>query len=72
MKLLHAEIAAFGKFYRRSFSFQDGIHVIGGPNEAGKSTLHAFIGAMLFGLEIVRHFLGDEAVERVRAGVVLR
>ena len=28
--------------------------------------------AMAFGLEIVRHFLGDEAVERVRAGVVLR
>ena len=27
--------------------------------------------AMLFALEIVRHFLGDEAVERVRAGVVL-
>ena len=28
--------------------------------------------AMLFGLEIVRHFLGDEAAARVRAGVVLR
>lgn len=28
--------------------------------------------AMLFGLEIVRHFLGDEAAERVRTGVVLR
>lgn len=28
--------------------------------------------AMAFALEIVRHFLGDEAVERVRAGVVLR
>ena len=28
--------------------------------------------ARLFGLEIVRHVLGDEAVERVRAGVVLR
>ena len=27
--------------------------------------------AMLFGLEIVRHFLGDDAVERVRKGVVL-
>lgn len=27
--------------------------------------------AMLFALEIVRHYLGDEAVERVRAGVVL-
>ena len=28
--------------------------------------------AMLFALEIVRHFLGDDAVERVREGVVLR
>ena len=28
--------------------------------------------AMLFALEIVRHFLGDEAVECVREGVVLR
>lgn len=28
--------------------------------------------AMALALEIVRHFLGDEAVERVRAGVVLR
>ena len=28
--------------------------------------------AMLFALEIVRHYLGDEAVERVREGVVLR
>lgn len=27
--------------------------------------------AMAFGLEIVRHFLGNEAVERVREGVVL-
>lgn len=27
--------------------------------------------AMLFGLEIVRYFLGDDAVERVRKGVVL-
>ena len=28
--------------------------------------------AMLFALEIVRHYLGDEAVERVRTGVVLK
>ena len=27
--------------------------------------------AMLFALEIVRHYLGDDAVDRVRAGVVL-
>ena len=36
------------------------------------SPLGVLAAAMLFGLEIVRHFLGDEAVERVRAGVVLR
>lgn len=51
MKLLHAVIYGFGKFYQKSFSFQDGIHVIYGPNEAGKSTLHTFLGCMLFGLE---------------------
>ena len=51
MKLLRADLYGFGSFYQRSFSFQDGIHVLYGPNEAGKSTLHAFLGCMLFGLE---------------------
>ena len=51
MKLIQAVIYGFGKFYQKTFSFQDGIHVIYGPNEAGKSTLHTFLGCMLFGLE---------------------
>lgn len=51
MKLLTASIHGFGKFYQKTFSFQDGIHILYGPNEAGKSTLHTFIGCMLFGLE---------------------
>ena len=51
MKLVQAVIYGFGKFYQNTFSFQDGIHVIYGPNEAGKSTLHTFLGCMLFGLE---------------------
>lgn len=51
MKLIQAVIYGFGKFYQNTFSFQDGIHVIYGPNEAGKSTLHTFLGCMLFGLE---------------------
>lgn len=51
MKLLDITIRGFGRFYQRSFSFQDGLHVLYGPNEAGKSTLHTFIGCMLFGLE---------------------
>ena len=51
MKLIEAVIYGFGKFYQKTISFQDGIHVIYGPNEAGKSTLHSFLGCMLFGLE---------------------
>ncbi len=51
MKLLQATIHGFGKFYQKTIPFQDGIHVIYGPNESGKSTLHTFLGCMLFGLE---------------------
>lgn len=51
MKLLETTIYGFGKFYQKTFSFQDGIHVLYGSNEAGKSTLHTFLGCMLFGLE---------------------
>ncbi len=51
MKLTEAILYGFGKFYQKTISFQDGIHVIYGPNEAGKSTLHTFLGCMLFGLE---------------------
>lgn len=51
MKLLDLTIYGFGKFYQKTWTFQDGIHVIYGPNEAGKSTLHSFLGCMLFGLE---------------------
>ncbi len=51
MKLLRADIRGFGKFLRQSFDFQDGLHVLYGANEAGKSTLHTFLGCMLFGLE---------------------
>ncbi len=44
-------IRAFGKFHDRRFAFDRGLHVIYGGNEAGKSTLHAFLRAMLFGME---------------------
>lgn len=41
----------FGKFSNKSFCFCDGINVIYGPNEAGKTTIYTAIGAMLFGLD---------------------
>ena len=41
----------FGKFSNREFLLKDGIQVFYGENEYGKSTIYAFIKAMLFGLE---------------------
>ena len=51
MKLLELHIDGFGKFHDQTFVFHDGINVIYGKNEAGKSTLHTFIRSMLFGIE---------------------
>ncbi len=51
MKLLDLHISGFGKFHDRDITFEDGLNVVYGHNETGKSTLHTFIRCMLFGLE---------------------
>ncbi len=51
MKFLDLHINGFGKFNNCSIAFQDGLNVVYGKNEAGKSTLHSFIRSMLFGME---------------------
>ena len=48
MKLLNLHISGFGKFQDQDVSFEDGLNVVYGKNEAGKSTLHTFIRGMLF------------------------
>jgi uncharacterized protein YhaN len=42
-------IKAFGKFIDREFKLGDNLNIIYGLNETGKSTIHRFIEAMLFG-----------------------
>ncbi len=44
-------IKNFGKLTERHFYLRHGIQILSGENESGKSTLHAFTRAMLFGLE---------------------
>ncbi|WP_367566371.1 ATP-binding protein [Lacrimispora sp.] len=51
MKILDIYINGFGKFHGRNLSFRDGLNIVYGKNEAGKSTIHTFIRGMLFGIE---------------------
>ena len=44
----------FGPFHNQQLELQPGINIIYGENEAGKTTLHQFIQAMLFGVERLR------------------
>ena len=51
MKLIDLHIEGFGKLNDKYIDFSEGINVVTGHNEAGKSTLHACIRAMLYGME---------------------
>lgn len=51
MRLIDLHIDGFGKFHDLDLRFAEGMNILYGHNEAGKSTLHAFLQAMLYGLE---------------------
>ncbi|MBE5958171.1 MAG: hypothetical protein E7254_04825 [Lachnospiraceae bacterium] len=52
----------FGKFHNKVLEFSDGVNLLYGENEAGKTTIHTFIKAMLFGLD-GRHGKSSESNE---------
>jgi hypothetical protein len=49
MKIKTLNLYAFGKFKNTTIELSDGFNLIFGPNEAGKSTIQAFIEGMFFG-----------------------
>lgn len=49
MKIIKAEITAFGKYRQQTIDFSCGNQLFYGANETGKSTLYQFIQAILFG-----------------------
>jgi DNA repair exonuclease SbcCD ATPase subunit len=49
MVIKELKLLSFGKFKDKSLSMKDGINVIFGNNEAGKSTIHRFIEGILYG-----------------------
>lgn len=64
MQINEAKIFNFGKLQNCSFQFAPGINVIYGENEAGKSTLSAFLKGMLFGMEKSRGKAADNPYRR--------
>ncbi len=51
MKLIDIRIDGFGKLTGREFAFDEGLTVIFGLNEQGKSTLYTCIKAVLYGMK---------------------
>lgn len=51
MRLRELNIKNFGQFHNQKLAFGDGINVIYGENESGKSTVHSFIRSMLFDMK---------------------
>ena len=49
MKIRSALIQSFGKLKNQSFAFSDGLNVITGKNESGKSSFARFVRFMLYG-----------------------
>lgn len=45
------QLINFGKFNHKAMPLEQGLNIIYGENEAGKTTLHTFIRGMLFGIE---------------------
>lgn len=51
MVIQELDIKNFGKFHNRQIQLSEGLNLIYGENEAGKTTVHTFIRGMLFGME---------------------
>ncbi|MDA3845690.1 MAG: AAA family ATPase, partial [Vallitaleaceae bacterium] len=49
MKIKRIVMRSFGKFQNRTIEFDDGLNLLYGENEAGKTTIHNFIEGMFFG-----------------------
>ena len=60
MEILELHLKHFGKFTDYRLKLHSGVNIISGGNETGKSTLHAFIRAMFYGLSRNRSRSLDE------------
>ena len=52
MQIKKIHISNFGKLHEMQMDFSEGLNVINGENGWGKSTLAAFLKAMLYGMDV--------------------
>ena len=64
MKLTRCHIYQFGKLKEALYEFPDGITLIQGKNESGKSTLHTALAALIFGAEKSRGRAAKDSIYR--------
>ncbi len=50
MKILQVAVKNFGCLQQKEFTLRDGLNIMYGTNESGKTTLHTFIKSMFFGM----------------------
>ncbi len=75
MKLLRLDLLAYGPFTRRPLEFPaDGpnLHIVYGPNEAGKSTTLRAITGFFYGIEMQTGDAHLHAMNELRIGATLR
>lgn len=64
MKITRCHIYQFGKLKELSCEFPEGITLISGKNESGKTTLHTALAALLFGAEKGRGRVPRDSIYR--------
>ncbi len=75
MKILRLDLLAYGPFTKRALVLPHGgpdLHIIYGPNEAGKSTTLRAISALLYGIEQQTGDAHQHAMADLRIGARLR
>lgn len=68
MKILSINIHAFGQLHHKTIEFKEGLNIVYGLNEQGKSTIHKFIEVMFYGFykAYTKNRQYEEAYEQYR------
>ena len=64
MKIRSIYIKSFGKLKNLNLEFQDGLNIIYGSNESGKSTIQHFLKAMFYGMNSQKRAIADNERKR--------